>query len=276
MLRLITSQTDALQWVIEEAYKRNDPAELDAGKICRRLVRLNMVAIHTTSITITNTLLDLYSSPRTEEFVEGLREEVSRVLAANGGKWTKAIVNDLVRIDSTIKESIRCSSLGIVGLTRMVTSPDGIDLGDGIHVPSGVRVAAPIAGIHRDPRNYANPDEYDAFRFSPSREVLGENGQILDKRAQGIVTTSDAFLTFGHGKHACPGRFFGKHAIRLTHCLMLTADCSFARDEVNARSHCHELRRQDRRMQAQELGCEGRLRAKPQGKNHDQTKTVAE
>ena len=205
-----------MQWVIEEAFKRNDPAELDAGKLCRRLVRLNIVAIHTTSITITNTLLDLYSSPRSEEFVEGLREEVSRVLAANGGEWTKAIVNDLVRIDSTIKESIRCSSLGIVGLTRMVTSPDGIDLGDGIHVPNGVRVAAPIAGIHRDPRNYNNPDEYDAFRFSRSREVLGENGQILDKRAQGIVTTSDAFLTFGHGKHACPGRFFGKFRSTVT------------------------------------------------------------
>ncbi|KAF2769280.1 putative P450 monooxygenase [Teratosphaeria nubilosa] len=209
------ANTDALQWVIEEAFKRADPLELDPDRLCRRLVRLNMVAIHTTSITITNTLLDLYSSPRCTESIAGLRDEVSRTLAAHNGEWTKTVVNDLVRIDSTIKESIRCSSLGIVGLTRMVTSPTGIDLGDGIHVPKGIRVAAPIAGIHRDPENYEHPDEYDAFRFSREREVLGGNGRILDKRAQGIVTTSDAFLTFGHGRHACPGRFFAAQEMKL-------------------------------------------------------------
>ncbi|KAH9845361.1 P450 monooxygenase [Teratosphaeria destructans] len=207
--------TDALQWVIEEAFKRADPLELDPDRLCRRLVRLNMVAIHTTSITITNTLLDLYSSPRCTEFITGLRDEVSKTLAANNDEWTKAVVNDLIRVDSTIKESIRCSSLGIVGLTRIVTSPTGIDLGDGIHVPKGIRVAAPIAGIHRDPENYEHPNVYDAFRFSREREFLGETGKILDKRAQGIVTTSDAFLTFGHGRHACPGRFFAAQEMKL-------------------------------------------------------------
>lgn len=80
-----------------------------------------MVAIHTTSLTITNTLLDLYSSPRVDDFVEGLREECSRVLAKNGGKWSKAAVNELYRVDSTIKESMRYSSLGAIGAMRTVS-----------------------------------------------------------------------------------------------------------------------------------------------------------
>jgi hypothetical protein len=112
-------QNDALQWVIEGALKRHDPKEQDPVRICRRIVRLNMVAIHTTTISITNTLLDLYSSPRSGEFVAGLREEVESVLAAHGGEWTKGVVNGLHRIDSTIKESMRWSSLSLVGLTRL-------------------------------------------------------------------------------------------------------------------------------------------------------------
>lgn len=97
-----------------------DPVEMDPKRITRRLMRLNMVAIHTTSVTITNALLDLYSSPRAEEYVAGLREECERVLKQHGGQWNKTAVNELYRIDSTIKESMRFSSLGITGLMRKV------------------------------------------------------------------------------------------------------------------------------------------------------------
>lgn len=97
-----------------------DPVEMDPKRITRRLMRLNMVAIHTTSVTITNALLDLYSSPRAEEYIAGLREECERVLKQHGGQWNKTAVNELYRIDSTIKESMRFSSLGITGLMRKV------------------------------------------------------------------------------------------------------------------------------------------------------------
>ncbi|KAK4497822.1 hypothetical protein PRZ48_010476 [Zasmidium cellare] len=209
------AETDALTWIIENAINSRDPAELNPDKICRRLVRLNMVAIHTTSITITNVLLDLYSSPRAEDFVEGLREECSRVLAEHGGKWTKAAVNDLVRIDSTIKESMRYSSLAIVGIMREVVKEDGIDLGNGIHLPKGVRIGAPNVAIHRDPTYYPNPDEFDAFRFAKARDSLDEKGQVLEKRGQNIVTTGEDFVAFGHGRHACPGRFFASQEMKL-------------------------------------------------------------
>ena len=111
---------DALDWLIEECSRCGDPAELDADKLCRRLMRLNFVAIHTTSSTMTNALLRLFGAPNAAEYVKGLREECERVLACHGGEWTKAAVNDLVLADSTIKESMRISSLSAVGLARMV------------------------------------------------------------------------------------------------------------------------------------------------------------
>ncbi|KJX96275.1 cytochrome p450 like protein [Zymoseptoria brevis] len=206
-------RNDALQWVIEESLKRADPKEHDPVRICRRIVRLNMVAIHTTTISITNTLLDLYGSPRAEEFVAGLREEVERVLKAHGNEWTKGAVNDLYRIDSTIKESLRWTPLSLVGLTRLVTSKDGIDLGDDLHVPHGVLVAAPNVAIHSDEKHYSNPAEYDAFRFARNRE--DQDGNVVKQKSQGIVTTNESFLTFGHGRHACPGRFFASQEMKL-------------------------------------------------------------
>jgi len=213
---------DALQWLIEECVKKNDPAELDPVRICRRIVRVNMVAIHTTSTTITNTLLDLYSSPHRAEIVEGLREEVSRVLAAAGGTWTKAAVNDLHRIDSTIKESMRKSGIFIAGMTRVIADTNGVDFGDGIHVPYGVRVATPNCAIHMDPQNYESPDTFDAFRFSRARESLAtstdaaaKTSNLIALTSQAAVTTSDKFLSFGHGRGACPGRFFASQEMKL-------------------------------------------------------------
>ncbi|KAF6825831.1 trichothecene c-8 hydroxylase cytochrome p450 monooxygenase [Colletotrichum plurivorum] len=53
----------------------------------------------------------------------------------------------------------------------------------------------------RDPSTYENPDAFDGYRFLRMRE----KGQ---EAASQLVTTSINHLGFGHGEHACPGRFF--------------------------------------------------------------------
>lgn len=66
-------------------------------------------------------MLDIFSSPQAEEFVKSLREECDRVLKAHDGRWTKDAVNDLIRIDSAIRESMRHSDLAALGVVRMVS-----------------------------------------------------------------------------------------------------------------------------------------------------------
>ncbi|KEQ78830.1 putative P450 monooxygenase [Aureobasidium pullulans EXF-150] len=214
------SQNDALQWLIEDCIKRGDAVELDPVMLCRRLLRLNMAAIHTTSISITNAILDLYTSPETTRFVGGLREECERTLAAHGGVWNKEGIDALVRTDSAIKESMRLRSFGLIGTNRIITNPCGLDLDGKIHIPFGVQVATPIDAIHRDATFYERPEVYDAFRFSQSRfanQVYhhGPDGSRPSQSTPDLTTTSDTFLVFGHGRHACPGRFFASQEMKL-------------------------------------------------------------
>ncbi|EME80810.1 uncharacterized protein MYCFIDRAFT_139852 [Pseudocercospora fijiensis CIRAD86] len=192
---------DCLQWLIEKCVACNDPIELDVTMITRRLLRLNMLAIHTTSLAITSAIFELYSSSRAQEYITALREEVTQVLKAHNNKWTKAAVTDLHLIDSTIRESMRINDFSVFSIARTITSPHGIDLPDGLHLPPGTKIAVPNLGIHRDPTNYENPNEFDAFRFVHSRESM--------------VLTSESALHFGYGRHACPGRFFAAQEMKL-------------------------------------------------------------
>ena len=114
-------QFDALQWVIEEVERTEDPKQFSPALIAHRLMMLNLVSVHTTSNTLINVILDLYSSDPARGFLDGLVEEVTRVLAESNGVWTKHAVSRLYRIDSTIRESMRYSAFGIVALPRRVS-----------------------------------------------------------------------------------------------------------------------------------------------------------
>lgn len=205
-----------------------------------------MVAIHTTSMVTTNAVLDLFASPHREEYVQGLREEVERVLRESGGEFTKNAINNMHRVDSTIRETMRYSSLGDLGMRREVIAKEGITLSGGIHIPKGARIAAPNQAIHTDPTFYGeNANEWDGFRFSKPREAyLSQVDQasgdadrlknVLEQKNQGLIATGEDFLSFGHGRyvrvhlnlsirntadqarrHACPGRFFASQEMKL-------------------------------------------------------------
>ena len=115
-------QSDGLQWLIELCQSKQDPKQLEAARITHRLLILNVVSIHSTSFTTANTILDLYSSVSSSEFVDGLRDECERVLAGRQWNWSKDALHELSRVDSTIRESMRLSAFGIVGLSRRLSS----------------------------------------------------------------------------------------------------------------------------------------------------------
>ena len=67
---------------------------------------------------------------------------------------------------------------------------------NGITVPQGTLVGAPVSAIHGDDSTYVNANEFDGFRFFRLREKHGDLPQYY------CTNTSKNFLTFGLGPHA--------------------------------------------------------------------------
>ncbi|KAL3418560.1 cytochrome P450 [Phlyctema vagabunda] len=202
---------DFLSWHIQNLDQEPDQSERTPTKIAHRIMVVNFAAIHTSTFAATNILFDIFSTDPEERIVEQLREEPEQVLSQHGGQWSKESLAKLVKIDSAIRESMRISTFMIKGLQRMVKSPTGVTLQNGTHIPQGSTIGTPVYAIHHDNANYENAMKYDAFRFSRARE----SSSILEGKNLSIVTTNEAFLTFGHGSHSCPGRFFAAAELKL-------------------------------------------------------------
>jgi cytochrome P450 len=71
---------------------------------------------------------------------------------------------------------------------------------------------------------FGSPDEFDGFRFYNLRQ---ESETETNKHQYGTV--SERSISFGIGKHACPGRFFAGSTIKaITAKFILDFDFKFA------------------------------------------------
>ena len=209
---------DSLQWIINASPNEE---ERRPERLVYRVLHMNVAAVHTTSVTFLNCIFDLAAHP---EIADQLREEVVRVIQEKG--WTKQALDHLWRIDSFMTESQRlspiasCTStfwrfrtfvaaliIGVAQMTRAVTRD--FTFSDGTVVPKGSWVLVPMYAMYTDDDFFPNAEEFDAFRFSRLREQAGH-----ENRHQ-FVSTSTTHINFGHGKHACPGRFFASQEIKL-------------------------------------------------------------
>jgi cytochrome P450 len=92
---------------------------------------------------------------------------------------------------------------------------DNVQLSDGTFIPRGDTIA--VSAQHMwDPEVYDKPREWDGRRFLRMRETQGQ------EHVAQLVSTSPEHLGFGHGQHACPGRFFASNEAKiiLIHLLM--------------------------------------------------------
>ncbi|PRP86150.1 hypothetical protein PROFUN_03137 [Planoprotostelium fungivorum] len=190
---------DILQWILDSAGGQAESTQ----EITTRILAVNFAAIHTTSMSFTHALYDIAAHP---EWVDEMRAEVEEVIAREG--WTKIGMNKMRKLDSFLKESQRVNGLGTTSLQRKVLKPEGYTFSDGTHVPCGVTISAASGGLHRDERVYEKPEEFMPFRFAEMRDEEGEGSKHQ------MVATSNEYLPFGHGRHACPGRFFAVNELK--------------------------------------------------------------
>jgi cytochrome P450 len=108
---------------------------------------------------------------------------------------------------------------------------DNVEFSDGTFIPRGGAIAVSAHSMW-DPEVYDKPQDWDGRRFLHMRETAGQ-----EHMAQ-LVSTSPDHLGFGHGQHACPGRFFASNEAKviLIH-LLLKYDWRLLEDAPLPRLH---------------------------------------
>ncbi|KAK0205563.1 cytochrome P450 [Desarmillaria ectypa] len=190
---------DLVSWLIDMA--RGDENRRTVNDLCNRVLSLNTAAIHTTSMTFTTTLYALATHP---EYVETLRNEVESVINEEG--YTKAAMGKMSQLDSFLKEAQRVYGTGAFAMHR--TPRKDFVFSDGTVVPAGVQIVVATLSTHTDEGNYEDPLEFKPWRFSEMRKQEGEGIR------HHMVTPSLDFVFFGHGRPACPGRFFAVNELK--------------------------------------------------------------
>ncbi|KAF9559724.1 cytochrome P450 [Agrocybe pediades] len=202
-----------ISWLLEDAKEHNRTVE----DLALRVLAINFAAIHTTSHALTNALFDLVANP---EYIEPLRKEAEAVIESEG--WNKLAMGKLRKLDSFIKESQRMA-IGAISMNRKLMKD--FTFSNGVTVPAGTHVAVAVNASHMDDHVYDDPQVFKGFRFVDMRDEEGENIKHQ------IVSLSPDYLTFGTGRHACPGRFFAANELKamMAH-ILLTYDVKLAGD----------------------------------------------
>ncbi|KAJ3566941.1 hypothetical protein NP233_g6679 [Leucocoprinus birnbaumii] len=190
---------DLISWLLEiaEGYQRT------VHDIVLRILAINFAAIHTSTMSFTQALYDLAIHP---EYVAEMREEAENVIREHG--WTKAAMGQMRKIDSFLKESQRLNSVGSVQMMRK-TLKDWT-LSDGTVIPAGSFVGVASDPMNREKSAFEDSNNFKAFRFSEMRDGDGE----LDSIKHQMVALNLDTIVFGHGRHACPGRFFAVNELK--------------------------------------------------------------
>lgn len=224
---------DFLQWSIRRAQECGFSVENDPSIIAERTLAVNFAAIHTSTFSITNIIFDLVSSDPSLQYMDILRNEVASVLAEEKGMWTKQGLAKMVKLDSALRESSRLGSF-LGTLSRLCVNPNGVTAPDGTFLPCGSTISVPTNPVQNDPMLYYDTSTFDPFRFSSQREAsstresdkednnkTSNTSGYLEKVNLSFVSTSPSYHPFGHGRHACPGRFFAANELKLLLAYML-------------------------------------------------------
>lgn len=191
-------------------------------------INLCVAAIQSMAATVTQCLMDLATHP---EHVPELLEEIRTEIEKNGGVVDKRVLTEMWKLDSFIKETQRLNPPDLsllpsryhfnewkvtdfidsritASFQRKVLSD--ITLSNGLRIPKGSRIVLPTGAINMDREFFQDPEKFDGFRYYKIRTADEEA-----RNTNQMVTVGKKDLTWGYGRHACPGRYIAEVAMKL-------------------------------------------------------------
>ncbi|EGN93528.1 hypothetical protein SERLA73DRAFT_97436 [Serpula lacrymans var. lacrymans S7.3] len=210
---------DMLSWLMDKAQGE----ERSAQNLTKRVLATNFTAIHTSSVIFTHALFHLAANPR---YIKPLRDEVETIVEKEG--WSKAALAKMRHVDSFLKETLRFDGLTFISMLRKAMTD--FTFSDGTFIPAGCTVTVASSPMHHDSEIYADADAFVPFRFANEK-------QEGEQPWQQMVSTNPQYLAFGHGRNACPGRFFTATELKsmLAH-VVVTYDVKFEDEGVRPTS----------------------------------------
>ena len=220
---------DMLQWLVEQNTPKPPSEKLTAWDIGGRLCLFELFAVHTTSTTLGTALLDILLNPSRTAILAELRSEAEEILPQFPTDPKKA--REMLKMDSLLRETLRIHPMFAHGMTRRVMAAEGVRIPDSdLWLAQGSHVAALVippqttlrSGLGEERGGREDGWEWQPFRFydqnveTKGRASAGGETQEQPQRRQTPTTQiSPAFLSFGLGKHSCPGRFFAIQTLKL-------------------------------------------------------------
>ncbi|PWY76060.1 cytochrome P450 [Aspergillus sclerotioniger CBS 115572] len=217
---------DAVQWLIDghQNGKTITPAEIADG-----LLFLYTAGIHTTSTTVVSIMYDLIAH---SAFIPELLQEIRQVQAESPG-WSKQSLAKLRKLDSFMKESQRLHPVGLVTGQRSTVKP--YTFNDGLHLPANTFLMFPTYEFTHDADTYPQPEKFDPLRFYRMR-TEGDAAKFH------FASVSNDSTNFGAGFHACPGRFFVAHELKIILSeLLLQYEFKFAEGTERPPDQYHDI-----------------------------------
>ncbi|XP_045827885.1 cytochrome P450 CYP82D47-like [Trifolium pratense] len=147
-------------------------------------------ATDTTTVTITWALSLLLNNRHTLKKVQDeLDEKVGKERLVN-----ESDINNLVYLQAVVKETLRLYPAGPLSGARQFTEDCTVG---GYHIQAGTRLILNLWKMHRDPRVWLEPLEFQPERFLNTHKDVDVKGNHYE------------LLPFGGGRRSCPGITFG-------------------------------------------------------------------
>ena len=111
-------------------------------------------------------------------------------------------IKNLVYFQAIVKETLRLYPPGPLSLPR--EAMEGCTVA-GFHIQAGTRLLGNLWKLHKDPRIWSDPLEFQPERFLTKHVDLDVRGQNFE------------FLPFGSGRRVCPGISFALEVVHPTY-----------------------------------------------------------